>query len=322
MTADVDADGSDALAPDEAFALLGNETRVGILQALWEAHRPYEEDTALSFSALYDRVRVTDTGNFNYHLGKLTGHFVRRTEGGYELTAPGFEVVRAVVAGAATANPILDPARVDATCDRCGSPVEVVYEDGTTWAQCTGTGCPGYWADRPGTILGFSLPPEGLRDRSPGEILRATLVYSMHRFATMCEGVCPACGGSVDGSLAACPTHDASDGFCDACGQQFLGVVTLACDACKFAWRSPSWAPVHHHPALVAFYHERGVDHVPSSWEGMARGFEWREALLSDEPTRLLVAVPREGDELRLVLDGTGSVVDVDLDRSSAPPAP
>jgi hypothetical protein len=305
---DPEADGTDALAPDDAFALLGDGTRVGILRALWEAHRPYES-SALPFSALFDRVDVEDTGNFNYHLGRLTGHFVRRTAEGYELAAPGFEVVRAVVAGAATETPTLGPTVVGATCGLCGAPVEVRHEDGTTWARCTD--CPGSWPGDDGTLLGFGLPPEGLRGRDPDGVLAATMTYSIHRFESMLEGVCPSCGGPVDGSLAVCDDHDAGEGRCASCGYRHLGVLTLVCGSCKFAWRSPSWAAIHRHPALVAFYHDRGVEHVPSTWEGMVRGFDWREELRSTDPPALSVTVPGDGDELRLGLDATGSVVDV-----------
>ena len=48
--------------PAEAFALLGNETRMDILQALWEAHDPFAERNGLAFSGLFDRVGITDSG--------------------------------------------------------------------------------------------------------------------------------------------------------------------------------------------------------------------------------------------------------------------
>lgn len=309
MTINTDGEEATRLTADDAFKLVGNETRIGILQALWKAYEPYAGDNAVSFSDLYDRVGNGDTGNFNYHLGKLAGHFIRRTDDGYELTAPGFEIVRAVVAGAATENPILEPAVVDASCERCESPIEISYEDGTTRARCTE--CEGRWQGE-GGIFGFSLPPEGLRNREPNEVFDATIAYSIHRFETMIDGVCPECGASVGASLEVCEDHDASGGICGACGFHFQGVVTFVCESCKFAWRSPSFAAVNRHPALVAFYYERGVDHIPSSWGAIRRGLEWREDLLSMDPTELRITVTLDEDELRITLDETGTVVDVD----------
>ena len=75
MPPDIETD-SRTLQPDEAFVTLGNETRIEILRALQDAGGP------LAFSELRDRVGVDDPGQFNYHLGKLAGHFVRKDEGG------------------------------------------------------------------------------------------------------------------------------------------------------------------------------------------------------------------------------------------------
>jgi hypothetical protein len=90
---------SERLSPDDAFATLGNETRLGILQTLGRAG----ED--LSFSVLRDRVGVEDSGQFNYHLEQLVGHFVRKTEDGYQLRRAGRRVVEAVLSGAVTDAP-------------------------------------------------------------------------------------------------------------------------------------------------------------------------------------------------------------------------
>lgn len=305
------ADGGtpDALAPDDAFTLVGNETRIGILRALWAVYDPYAADNAVPFSELVDRVGAEDTGNFNYHLGKLTGHFVRRTDTGYELTAPGFKIVRAIIAGGVTRDPVVESTPVGATCDRCGSTVEITYEDGTVWARCST--CDGYWPQRGGEIFGFSLPPEGLRDRSPEEIFDATIGYSIRRFETMIDGICPECGGSVDTSLAVCEDHD-DDGICEACGSRFLGILTCVCVSCKFAWRCPSYAWVSNHPALVSFYYRHGVEHVPSTWAAIKRGLGWREERISTDSPSLRLTIEHDGERLRFVIDHVGAVTEVD----------
>lgn len=309
MTVHPDGEVPDTLPPDHAFTLVGNETRISILKALWTAYDPYAADNAISFSKLFDLAGAEDTGNFNYHLGKLTGHFVRRSEAGYELSAPGFKIVRAIIAGGITGDPGMQPTPVDATCERCGSTVDITYEDGTTWVRCSV--CEGYWPQHGGEIFGFSLPPEGLRGRAPDEILDATIVYSIHRFETMIDGVCPECGATVDTSLAVCGDHDAEEGICDACDTHFRGVITCLCRSCKFAWRSPSYAPVSHHPALVSFYYDLGIEHSPGTWAAINRGFGWREEHISTNPPSLRLTVEHEGESLRFVLDQTGTIVEV-----------
>jgi hypothetical protein len=218
--------------------------------------------------------------------------------------------VRAVIAGGVIGDPSIESTPVEATCDRCGSTVELSYEDGTTWARCSR--CEGYWPQRGGEIFGFSLPPAGLRGRTPDEILDATIVYSIHRFETMTDGICPECGGSVDTSLAVCADHDADDGICDECNSHFVGIITSVCRSCKFAWRCPSYARVSNHPALVSFYYRHGVEHVPATWAAIERGMKWQEEALSTEPPSLRLVVRHGEASLRFVLDRTGTIVTVD----------
>jgi hypothetical protein len=309
MPVEPDRGGTEALPPSEAFTLIGDKTRISILQALWDVYDPYAADNAITFAELFDRVGTEDTGNFNYHLGKLKGHFIRRTDAGYELTAPGFKIVRAIIGGGITGDPAIRSASVDVTCERCGSTVEISYEDGTTWARCSS--CEGYWSQRGGEIFGFSLPPAGLRDREPNEILTATIVYSIHRFNTIVDGICPECGATVDTALTVCVDHEPEGGICDACGAHFMGIITSVCRSCKFAWRSPSYAPVSQHPALISFYYEHGIEHVPATWAAISRGMGWREQLLSTDPASLRLTVEYDHESRQFVLDHTGSVIEV-----------
>lgn len=80
------ADRPDALASH--FDLLSDESRLEIIGALYRAgsHSPSDP---LSFSALFDRTGITDTGQFNYHLRRLRGPFVEKTDDGYCLTTSG-----------------------------------------------------------------------------------------------------------------------------------------------------------------------------------------------------------------------------------------
>lgn len=87
---------ADQLAPDEAFAVLGDETRMGVLGALGELESP------VTFSDLYDRSDADDSGAFNYHLDRMVGHFVERTDEGYRLAPAGRRVVESVLSGAVT----------------------------------------------------------------------------------------------------------------------------------------------------------------------------------------------------------------------------
>lgn len=80
------------LPPEQAFAVLGNETRLTILLTLESA------DGALGYSELKRQVGVYDSGRFNYHLDKLLGHFIDGADDGYRLRDVGRRAAQAVVA--------------------------------------------------------------------------------------------------------------------------------------------------------------------------------------------------------------------------------
>lgn len=123
----------------DAFELLSNETRLAILLALWEAYDPRAVDNAVPFSELYDRIEIRDSGNFTYHLNKLTDHFIKKTDEGYQLRNAGFKIVRGVIAGAGLnlEEQRLQSTKIPRSCESCDGPVELSYEDGRLYQICT-----------------------------------------------------------------------------------------------------------------------------------------------------------------------------------------
>ncbi|PSQ15660.1 hypothetical protein BRD00_13430 [Halobacteriales archaeon QS_8_69_26] len=121
----------------EAFELLGNETRLAILLALWEAMKPGPSPSKppLPFSELRDRVGIRHGQNFAYHLDRLVGQFVRKTGDGYALTTAAEEVLGAALAGVLTDHPSFEGEPIDAECPHCGEPMVLDDEDGIL-AQC------------------------------------------------------------------------------------------------------------------------------------------------------------------------------------------
>jgi len=152
----------------EAFQLLANETRLAILLALWETKDPTGE-AAVPFSELYDRVGLDDSGNFNYHLDKLEGHFVTAADDGYRLAPAGTKIVRAVIAGTGISEPTLEPTEIDMACPRCEAPTAITYRDGRLFQLCTE--CSGNISTSgefpEGTIFNWRLDPAGLAGRTP-----------------------------------------------------------------------------------------------------------------------------------------------------------
>jgi DNA-binding transcriptional ArsR family regulator/predicted RNA-binding Zn-ribbon protein involved in translation (DUF1610 family) len=275
---------------EEAFALLGNETRIDIMRALAES-----PEEPLSFSELRERVDARDSGQFNYHLGKLTDHFVRKTGEGYRLTVAGIGIVGALRAGRYTAAVSIDPIELDDPCPRCGGTVGVTYEDEHVVIRCRD--CEEFgnqFPFPPGTIEQFDREdlPEAF-DRWLATTVKSTLA-----------GFCPNCSGRVEGRLD--PDDERSYGVsavytCERCG-----------DVAQFA---PP-AILFNHPAAQAFYYDHGMDTTTTpSWK-IDRRSDTSVDLVSTAPPSVRIEVRIDGDRLVATVDETASIESIERDSA------
>lgn len=86
----------------------------------------------------------------------------------------------------------------------------------------------------------------------------------------------------------------------------------MVCRSCKWQVFPPATIVVLADPHVTAFYHDHGIDHRFASWEAVARSFELDEELVSEEPLHMQYTVPAGDEELRLTLDGTLDVLEVE----------
>jgi len=310
-----DSGGPDASATKEAFQLLSDVTRLELLQALWEANDP-RGASPVGFAELRERVSADDPGGIYYHLDKLTTHFVRRTEEGYELRESGKRVARMLLSGTAVDDPEIEPVEVDISCWYCGGQPEWSYREGWRYLECTS--CDARCVDTfpPGVISKNEFPPSGLRDRTPNEINEADRIWGVHRRASVMDGVCPDCAGDMPvTSVRICDDHDPDWDeyqFCEACGSIFWMLVSHVCERCKYRWRMPTLFYPTRHPAVVAFYHEHGVEFDLAKNEQRTLLLDYEEEVLSEDPLRICISIPFEDETLRLTYDERMEVVDVD----------
>lgn len=297
---------TESLSPAEAFALVGDRTRVSILRALGDAARNADPGTevALSFSELYDRSVADSTQSLSYHLDQLAGTFVERDDGQYRLTPTGSRIVRAVFTGTYTEVPDVDPTTVDGACPRCGDrPLHATYEAGELVVACDGCGT---------ALMADGLPPAVAEDREMPAILDYYGRHVRRKIRTGRDGACPECGGVNDRSIVR--TDDQS---CDALSYHQLS----ECDRCGASVRWPVPVGVLDHPAVVAFYWDAGhrVDDVPV-WELYER-FTTSEFALdvdADVPFEATLRITLDDDELRLRLGEDARVVSLTrVDRTA-----
>ncbi len=311
------------LSPDEAFAVLGNETRMAILQTLLDAGGP------LSFSALREMVAVPDSGQFNYHLGKLDGHFVAKTGEGYVLRQAGRRVVEAVLSGAITESPVLESTPIDFDCLLCGAPIEVSYTQERLELFCTE--CPGIYdgsvrgavpeapdgaaaaetegaPGRFGYLGKLQFPPAGLQGRSPDELLAAASVWTHLELFSAAHGICPRCSAVVDHSVDVCETHDASDGLCATCHRRYAVQLTNRCRNCRFGGDGVIVTRLLGNLDLRLFIGEHGIDPLA---EGIRWGWDFEEEIISVEPFEAKFTFTIDGDAITLSVDDDLTVTDV-----------
>lgn len=287
-------EGQESISPAEAFSVVGNETRLEILRGLWGMDRP------AAFSELRREVGMRDSAQFNYHLSRLTGQFVRKTEDGYEFRQPGEAVIRAVLAGTLNQDPVIDPFEVGGNCVNCGESLHARYEEEHLQVFCPDCGR---------AHGGFEFPPGGLEDRTRAEVMDAFNQRARHLSCLSADGVCPDCNGRMETTVERDP--DGFDGFdvivhheCARCGRHIpssVGLVLLD-DA-----------------EIVAFYRDHGIDlNAVPFWT-----LEWcisdrYTEVVGVDPWRFEVTVPLEDESLIVTLDGTLGVLDVERRERTA----
>lgn len=272
----------------DLFGLLADETRAAIVAELAAEVRETPGDPTLSFSDLRERVGRRDAGNFDYHLKKLRGRFVTRTEAGYRLTKAGVRVA-ATLAAARPGEGIERP--VDDDCPFCGGALVLRHESGIVDVACPD-----------GHEFTFVVPDHVTADRQPDEAVRAIGALARQQIRLMSDGTCALCYGRlplaleppVDGDL---PLAFLLKGSCAGCG----GHVGL-----------PPGAAAVDEPRVRTFYAESGVDAASRpGWDhpllrASAHAFE-------TDPPRAIVTDRRGDETLRVVVTADGSVASVDV---------
>lgn len=277
----------ECLPPADAFAIVGNETRLHILEALWAADRP------AAFSELRRSVGMRDSAQFNYHLDKLRGQFVRRTDDGYEFRQAGKAVVRAVLAGTYNQDPELEPFPVEGSCVACDGGLQASYRDEAFLIMCTE-------CERPHGTHPF--PPGGLEDRDREGILSAFNQRARHLSCLTADGVCPECNGRVTTELTPADGLDGREGH-PISEQEVL--VVHECQRCNNHIVSTVGLALLDDAEVVSFYRDHGIDlNTVPFWT-----LEWcisdhYTEVLSRDPWRLRVTVPLGDEELRVTVDG------------------
>lgn len=310
-----DAAQPNAAAKNEAFKLLSDETRLELLEILWEAHDP-AESTPMRFADLREEVTVDDPGQVHYHLDQLTTHFVRHSEEGYELRESGKRIVRMLLSGTALDEPEIDPVEIDGSCPYCGGQPLYSYRDGWRYVECSDCNVRCVPSFPPGVISMSEFPPSGLRDRTPDEISQADWIWRAHRRASVMDGVCPECAGSMPiTGINICDNHRPDWDeyqFCENCESIFRMIVSHICQQCKYRWSLPISNYLTLEPAVISFYYDHGIEFDFGTSEQFGLLLDVEKELRSEDPLRIQMTISLGGEELHLTFDDQLDVVSTD----------
>lgn len=294
----------------DAFALLSHETRMAAMYVLWEAETP------LRFSEIADRAGIADTGNFNYHFGKLVGDYVRDHGETYGLTRAGRQAMTAVVAGDVTPHPQFTPVELDdKSCPYCGDSIELTHGEDKLRVRCLS--CAGtfeagrettYGSSNPhGSLSAFAFPPSGLRNRDPATILEVALGRYLGRMRELASAICPDCAGPVDRTVSLCHNHD-SDGICPTCSSRFAGEVSFQCRTCRMTNTSLLAAVCVREPHVQAYFEEHGYDLVSPSWDTFVAFLSVTEQVQTDGEPGYKLSWTFDDETLSVSLDESGAI--------------
>ncbi len=277
------------VAPAEAFSVVGNETRLSILEALRQA-----DDRPVRFSDLRETVEMRDSAQFNYHLQQLTDQFVVNTDDGYDLRYAGKKVVRAVIAGEFNQNPRWGPHELDADCVTCGGSLVAVYED-----ECIAIDCP----DCGHPHGEYPFPPGGLTDRDRDEVMRAFDQRVRHLHCLAADGVCPECSGKMT-------SHVEREGDC-CIGSDIR--VEHVCQQCGHSLCSAIGLVLLDQSDVVHFHREHGVDlNGTPYWELPWCVSDRDTEVHSTDPLSVTVTIELADERLAVTIDDELAVADVE----------
>ncbi|OIB56392.1 winged helix-turn-helix domain-containing protein [Natrialba sp. SSL1] len=222
--------------PNDAYAALGDETRLEILFELADHYDEAWSSGWLSFTALCEQVGVDDTSRFSYHLGKLQDQFVVKEREQYRPTIAALEVVTAIRAGTYDETTTRETT-IDASCPHCDQSLLARHHDHMLTLSCSDHG----------VAMGYPVPPIAAAHHSLETVVDLVLQRHAAHVESLRRGVCPYCWGPATLSLP----YEAVPEFIL---QYDTVYATAACEECWMSYPLPVPELLVSHPAVRALY--------------------------------------------------------------------
>lgn len=288
-TEDGDSGGIDS-ASENPLALVGNEIRAAIIRVFGDARLEQRSRPTLSFSEIRSAIdEDVRSSQFNYHLQKLVGNFLEKTESGYRLRPEGHALYKRIAAG--TFNRREAPPTLDAgfECHHCDTDVEARFDDGLARIQCPDCGY----------LYEVATIPPGAVTTEEGHLeLDQVAMYAQQEHLAVARGVCPTCGSSLTSALMDPEETPFESGSRDTIA------VYRSCTHCTEERYLSVGEVLLADTELVAFCQTHGDDVLDMPlWEVEFAATDRWVTVEETEPWRVALTVSYNDATLRIVVD-------------------
>jgi hypothetical protein len=266
--------------------LVSHDVRAAILLALAAQMREHPRDEGLRFSALRERVGHDDPGNFNYHLKRLLGTLVEKTDEEYMLSDIGHHFVSVLQSGRFDPDRRRDFPEVETGCLLCAGRATVSYEDGSLRTACE---------NGHGSVL--NVGPDLLETHSVTEALNVATRRTLWEAKSTIDGVCPYCEGETTGTVSRPST-----------GPEPV-IYEWTCESCGVFLQNSAGGCVVFHPSVISFCYRQGVDVFQHTWDVLADHTS-TGVVRSENPLRVEVTFSIDDECLTLTVDESAAVVE------------
>lgn len=267
----------------DSFSAISNAIRLDILEMLWMHGEA-------SFTDLYGRIDLEDTGQFSYHLNQLLDQFVYKSDEHYKLTNAGREIVMTVLTHVEGKNSLESPFALDSPCHSCGEEIHAqCYGD---WLSIDCASCEKLYASYP-------VERVALHHHDADDFLAIFDQRIRRKNALVHRRICPNCTATMNRSVI--PDAEPEPGL--------PFVFFHECEYCRFEIFTVPATGLLEHPAVIEFYHSRDIDlydipHWKLDWMFHGDPIE----VVTDSPLEYTVTIEIETDRLRASLDESGDV--------------
>lgn len=285
--------------PEDVFGLLADDIRLDILRTVALAQQEEQETgiAALSFSDIYDRVDVDNTSKLSYHLGELTGAFLRKHEGDYAFTHAGEQLVRFILAENYRSPEDFGTIETEGQCLYCGeTALQATLHEQYFFIRCSECNRPAF---------SYRVRPAQVQARTDSDLIESVIWEQAGDFVKMRQDVCPDCAGDLETEVIDAENESVPDSV------PVSFATRSECQQCLRFMSVPLTHAAAYHPESVAFHWEHGVDIMGTGmWELHQYLLDgtWTSKRTGSNSVEYQVELRRDATSLRLYLDDAAVV--------------